>query len=154
MKSLLLIHILLFFMFSCDTTKYSEVPLSKFEGTWELYGRNMFNGIQINIVTDDKGSMTGHIVKLNEHKLIKMFVDSNDVWISSISRKSNYQFKLTEKKIARELFSLYGLSSSQEFSVEFIDDNTFGLSKGGADPKVSEVLYKRIDSLHSSEKKN
>ena len=55
-----------------------------------------------------------------------MFVDSNAIWISGIKRTSNYQFKLTEKKIAKDLFSLYGLGTSNEFKAEFIDENTIG----------------------------
>lgn len=127
--------------FSCsDTAMVSE---DKFVGLWELKGRSMFEGIQVRI--DKQGEkISGRIFKLNDNKFIKMFADTNDVWVSEIRRSSNYQFRLVEKKIARDLFSLYGLSTSQEFKVQFIDDNTIGLSTESADPLKSQIVYKRI----------
>jgi hypothetical protein len=115
----------------------------KFVGTWELKGRSKFEGIRIRIdKTDD--SFTGRIVKLNGNKLVKMFADSNDVWVSGIQRVSRTRFKLTERRLAADLFSLYGQATTQDFKVEFIDDNTFGLGTEGADPKNSSVVYKRV----------
>jgi hypothetical protein len=132
---------LLSLCFSCRNK--AHVPDDKFVGVWELKGRSMFEGMQVKIERkEDK--FTGRLIRLNDNKFIKMFADSNDVWISEIKRSSSYQFRLTEKKIARDLFSLYGLSTSQEFKVEFIDDNTFGLGSDSADPLKSQVTYKRV----------
>ena len=138
------ITILIFlFVFGCgDSMK--EIPEDKFIGVWELKGRSMFEGIQIRI-DKENNKLTGRIVKLNDHELIKLFADSSDVWVSDVSRSSNFQFRLTERKIARDLFSLYGLSTSQEFRTEFIDDNTIGLGADNADPQQSSIVYKRVE---------
>jgi hypothetical protein len=121
-----------------------QIPDDKFVGLWELRGRAMFDGIQIRIEKKNN-KLTGRIVKLNDHELIKLFADSSDVWVSDVSRSSNFQFKLTERKIARDLFSMYGLSTSQEFRTEFIDDNTIGLGADNADPQQSTIVYKRVE---------
>ena len=73
-----------------------------------------------------------------------MFATPNDVWVSEITRSSNYQFRLTERKIARELFGMYGLSTSNNFKAEFIDNDTIGLSGEGKDPKNATIKYVRI----------
>ncbi len=141
-QSIFIIFILL--LFSCSE-KYEKVPESRFVGEWEIKGedRNMFEGIIISI-QEENGNLKGRIKKLNNNKYVKMFADSNDVWISGIKRTSNYQFKLYEKKIGAPLFSLYGISTNEEFKVEFIDKNTFGLAKSNSDPKKSKLIYKRI----------
>ncbi|MBL6449809.1 hypothetical protein JMN32_26090 [Fulvivirga sp. 29W222] len=123
--------------------KYDHVSEDQFVGIWELEGRKVFDGIQVEI-TKENNKFKGKITKLNNNKYVNLFAEVSDVWVSEIDRSSRYQFRLTEKKIGRELFSLYGLSSSTEFSVEFIDKNTIGLSGGGADPTESTVVYKRI----------
>lgn len=135
--------IIALFIFSCSD-KFNKVPDDKFVGLWEIKGRTMFEGIQIKIVKE-KSNFTGRITKLNNNKFIKLFADSNDVWVSGISRTSNFEFKLTEKKIAKDLFALYGQSTSQEFKVQFIDDNTFGIANESSDPTTSKVTYKRIN---------
>ncbi|MEX2336221.1 MAG: hypothetical protein WD555_03005 [Fulvivirga sp.] len=124
--------------------KYERVSMDRFIGTWELHGRKMFKGIQINIARE-KGKLVGKIQNLNENKYVQMLAVVGDTWVSGISRSSNYQFRLTEKKIGAELFSLYGLDTSNELRAEFIDDNTIGLATGSADPTESSVIYKRID---------
>jgi hypothetical protein len=123
--------------------RLQEVPVDKFVGTWELAGRGMFEGIQIKIENQDE-KMVGRIIKLNDKKVINMFADSNDVWVDNIRRTSNYEFRMTEKKVARELFAMYGISTSQEFKAQFIDDNTIGLATDNSDPIKSTVIYKRI----------
>jgi hypothetical protein len=141
MKIRFLFITILSLCFSCGNNTY--IPDDKFVGVWELKGRSMFEGMQIKIERkEDK--FTGRLIKLNDNKFIKMLADSNDVWVSEIKRASSYQFRLTEKKIARDLFALYGLSTSQEFKVEFIDDNTIGLGSDSADPLKSQVTYKRV----------
>jgi hypothetical protein len=132
---------LTFFISSCDKT--NPIPDDKFVGTWELSGRGMFDGMQIQIEKKDN-KFIGKIIKLNDNKFVKLLSDSGDSWISEIKRTSNYEFKLTEKKVGSELFSSYGLSSSQEYKVQFIDDNTIGLATENSDPKASTITYKRI----------
>jgi len=133
---------LMLILAGCSTN--FKVPEEKFIGLWELKGRSMFDGIQIRIEKED-GTLKGKIVKLNDNKLVKMFSDINDVWISEIKRTSNSEFKIIEKKIAKDLFALYGISTTQEFSAEFIDDKTIGLGTGISSAKNSKLLYVRID---------
>ena len=137
--------IMLLIFGACNSPKLSETPLSQFEGIWELEGRSIFEGIQIKIYSEKKSEhIIGKITKINSNKYVEMFVDSGDTWISEISRKSNYQFELTEKKIGSQLFSLYGQSTSTNFNVQFIDKSTFGLSPNNLDPEKSTIVYKRV----------
>lgn len=131
------------FISSCDTEGLSEIPMEQFIGTWSLQGRGMLEGMEIEIKKEEE-QLIGRVSKLNDNKYIQLFSTNNDVWVSEISRRSNYQFRLTEKKIARELFALYGLSSSNEFKVEFIDKDIIGLSGEGKDPKNATIRYVRI----------
>jgi hypothetical protein len=128
--------------FSCSD-KLKKIPEDNFVGLWEIQGRSMFDGIQIKIEKENN-DLIGRITKLNGNKLVKMFADSNDVWVAGIDRTSNFEFKLTEKKIAKDLFSLYGISTSQDFKVQFINDNTIGLGTESSNPQTSKVIYKRI----------
>jgi hypothetical protein len=124
--------------------KLAEVSSDKFVGLWEVKGRGTFEGMQIRIEkTDDK--LVGTIARLNDNKIVQMFAQTGDTWVSEIKRLSNFEFRLTEKKIARDLFSLYGLPTSQEFKVQFIDDNTIGLAADNSDPELSTIQYKRVE---------
>jgi len=143
MKSniLVLSSLLLLLASSCGE-EFDEINDEQFVGQWELTGRSAFNGMVIQI--DKKGGrLTGQIVELNDNKYIQMFSEVGDLWVADISRRSNYQFSLTEKKIASQLFSMYGMSTSTKFAVEFIDKNSFGLASSGSDPLRSEIVYKR-----------
>ena len=142
-KLILLLTII--FTVSCDSSKLKETPIDTFIGHWKLHGRQMFDGMEIVIKKDESGQIVGKVKTLNENKYVKMFVEINDTWVSGIKRASNYKFKLTEKKIGSALFSLYGQSTSKEYSVEFIDENTFGLATGSSDPTESTIIYKRIE---------
>ena len=143
MKYIALVFSFLITLSGCSE-KYDRVPDDQFIGVWELKGRKMFDGIQVTIIKENN-KLTGKLTKLNNNKYVNLFAEANDTWVSEINRSSKYQFRLTEKKIGRELFSLYGLSSSTEFKAEFIDKNTIGLSSGSADPAESTVIYKRIE---------
>lgn len=130
-------------LLSCEN-RLQEVSFDKFVGLWEVKGRGMFEGIQIRIEkSDDK--LVGKIEKLNDNRMVNMFAKAGDTWISDIKRSSNFEFRLTEKKIASELFSVYGLSTSQEYRVQFIDDQTIGLGTESSDPQQSPVRYLRIE---------
>lgn len=131
------------FISSCNTDGLTEIPMEQFVGTWSLQGRAMFEGIEIEIVKED-GQLIGRLTNLNDNKYIQMFSVPNDLWVSEISRRSNYQFRLTEKKIARELFALYGLSTSNQFKAEFIDKDIIGLSGEGKEPKNATIRYVRV----------
>ncbi|MBC7863185.1 MAG: hypothetical protein IAF38_09435 [Bacteroidia bacterium] len=140
-SSPLKIIVIALLLISCSG-QFKKVDEKKFEGVWELKGRDMFEGIEIKIAKE-KDKWVGRVTKINSNKFIKLFSDSNDVWVSEIKRTSDFEFKLTEKKIAKELFALYGQSTSQEFKVQFIDDNTIGLTTESSDPTKSTTIYKR-----------
>jgi hypothetical protein len=132
-----------FLLFSCDTAKFSETSDSKFIGTFELKGRTMFEGIEITIKREDK-ELIGRISKLNDNKFVKLFCDSNDVWISEIHRNSNFEFSITENKIGKSLFSLYDLPTSNEFKSQFVNTTDFAISGKSEEPLNSKIIYKRI----------
>ena len=142
--ALLLFTFFVLLVSSCDGNKFQEVKIDGFEGTWEVKGRKMFEGITIQIKKNEHGEFQGEVVSINDNKYVKMFSEPGDQWVSAIKRVSNYEFKLTEKKIGSALFSVYGLDSSKDFRVQFIDENTIGLSTGGADPQSSLVRYVRV----------
>ena len=131
--------------FSCNSNKFNKTPIDSFIGTWELEGREMFNGIKIKIEESENGKLKGKVIKLNDNKYIKMFVEINDIWVTDISRSSNYRFKLTEKKIANSLFAMYGQKTIFEYKAEFIDNNTIGLGTRNSDLIESQIKYIRID---------
>lgn len=130
------------FLFSCSE-KTKEVSEDKFIGIWEIKGTSIMDGTQIQIQRENN-RLIGRIHKLNDNKYVKLFSDSNEVWIPEINRISNYEFKLTENKIGKELFALYEQKTNQEFKVQFIDDNTIGLTINGSDPSKSIRIYKRL----------
>ena len=133
------------FVFSCDSSKFKETSIKQFVGVWELTGRSMFNEMQIEISQiNNSDKLVGKVIKRNNNKIVTMFVDSGDTWVSSITRKSNFQFDLTEKKVGSQLFGLYGQSTSSNYKVQFIDSNSFGLSSNNSDPLTSSLIYKRI----------
>lgn len=136
---------LIIFGLSASCSDYEKVSEDRFIGTWKLQGRSMFEGIKIKIEKTSDNNFIGRVIELNDDKLVNMFVDINDVWVSSIKRSSHFQFKLTEKRIGRQLFSLYDLGTSDTYKVEFIDEDTFGLSEGSSDPLNSDVIYKRMN---------
>ncbi|WP_372650945.1 hypothetical protein [Draconibacterium sp.] len=127
---------------SCD--KLNETPIENFKGTWKLEGRSMFNGIEIKIEENSGVKLIGKVVSLNDNKYVKMFVETNDTWVTGIRRTSNYEFRLTEKKIGSDLFSIYDLETTKEYKVEFIDEDTIGLGSGDSKPTESSVKYIRV----------
>ena len=127
---------------SCD--KLNETPIDNFKGTWKLEGRSMFNGIEIKIDENSNGKLIGKVISLNDNKYVKMFVELNNTWVTGIRRTSNYEFRLTEKKIGSDLFSIYGLETAKEYKVEFIDEDTIGLGSGDSKPTDSSIKYIRV----------
>lgn len=118
---------------SCDSAKLSETPEKDFVGVWKLTERGMFEGIEIEIVKDEKGNFVGTIAKLNEDKYVNMFMEEGDKFVTGISRNSNFEFTISEKKIAAPLFSAYGQSTTSQFTATFKGKNKILLGKDGAD---------------------
>ena len=127
---------------SCD--KLNETPIDNFKGTWKLEGRSMFNGIEIKIDENSNGKLIGKVISLNDNKYVRMFVELNNTWVTGIRRTSNYEFRLTEKKIGSDLFSIYGLETAKEYKVEFIDEDTIGLGSSDSKPTDSSIKYIRV----------
>lgn len=140
----LLLILLTTLFLGCDSNKLKEIPIEKFMGTWELQGRTMFDGIVVEIKKSDNGEFVGKVNKLNDNKYVEIFAENGDIWVTNISRSSNYEFKITEKKIASPLFALYGQGTTAQYEAQFIDDNTIGLAISNSDPTKSSVVYKRI----------
>ena len=143
-KAIVTLLLATLFLFSCSD-RFKKVSEDRFIGTWELKGASILDGTQIQIQKENN-KLVGRIVKLNDNKYVKLFADSNEVWISEISRNSNFEFNLTESKLGKDLFSLYGQKTNQEFKAQFIDDNTIGLATESSDPTTSTRIYKRVVS--------
>ena len=118
---------------SCDSSKLSETPEKDFVGVWKLTDRGMFEGIEIEIAKDERGNLVGTIAKLNEDKYVNMFMEEGDKFVTGISRNSNFEFTISEKKIAAPLFSAYGQSTTSQFTASFKGKNKILLGKDGAD---------------------
>lgn len=112
-----------------------------------IEGRTIFNGIEVSIQQEDNGKLSGNVIKLNDNKYVNMFVEKGDNWVSDISRVSNFEFKLTEKKIGSALFELYGQTTSVELEVQFIDNNTISLGKLSSHQGRSAVVYRRVEKI-------
>lgn len=135
----------IFLLPNCSLDGLKKVSDDKFVGVWELKGRSMLDGIKVSIERTENGGFVGNVLAINSNKYVNLFLEPGDVLVSTIKRSSNFQFRLTEKKIGAGLFSTYGLDTSKEFRIEFIDDNTIGLGSETLDPLKSTVFYKRIE---------
>ena len=129
----------------CDSSKLKETPVENFIGVWELKGREMFDGMQITIEKSSEGQLVGKVSYLNENKYVNLFVEKGDLWVSGIKRKSNFEFSLSEKRIGSALFAQYGQETTDTYSVQFIDKNTFALEKGTGNPQNSKVIYRKVN---------
>ncbi len=113
---------------SCDISKLSQTPMSKFIGVWRVEDHSILNNCEL-IISYKSKSLKGRLIKLNQNKLVNLFCDTNTIIISSIARKSNFQFIVKEKLIASELFSSYNISSEKNIEAEFKSENTIILKK-------------------------
>ncbi|WP_146194189.1 hypothetical protein [Brumimicrobium oceani] len=139
MKYLIIALSLLTIVSSCDTKKMSETPDSQFIGKWKLSERGMLEGIEIEISKDKKGNFIGLVTKLNDDKYVNMFMEKGDKLLSAIKRNSNFEFVITEKKIAAPLFSAYGQSTTTEFKAVFSGTNKILLGNNGSDGTYLKV---------------
>ncbi len=124
---------------SCDISKLSQTPMSKFIGVWRVEDHSILNNCEL-IISYKSKSLKGRLIKLNQNKLVNLFCDTNTIIISSIARKSNFQFIVKEKLIASELFSSYNISSEKNIEAEFKSENTIILKK----PESKIPLFKLI----------
>lgn len=131
--------ILLFALVGCDSSKLSKTSDEKFIGTWQLEDRGILSGLHVEIIKNDKGALKGSLKKLNDNKYVQMFMEVGDPFVTEIKRTSNYEFIISEKKIAAPLFSAYGQSTTSEFEAEFNDKNELLLGKKGGKGKYIRV---------------
>jgi len=139
MKYLIVVLTLLTLASGCDTSKMKETPDTQFEGTWVLTDRGMFEGIEVEISKDAKGNLTGVVKKRNDNKYVQMFMEEGDKLVSGIKRNSNFEFVISEKKIAAPLFSAYGQGTTKEFKVTFDGKDKILLGKDGIDGSYVRV---------------
>lgn len=138
MQRLFYIGIILYLIASCSNGNFKETEINQFIGTWELKGRDVFEGIQIKIEANEKGKLKGRIIQLNDNKWVKQFVDTNDVFITKIERLSNFEFEVSEKKIASELFGMYDLPTKELLKMKFV--SPYKIQVVGK----KKICYKRI----------
>jgi hypothetical protein len=133
------LYLILFILVSC---KFKYVDENKFIGKWQVYGRNSYDSLQVEI-RKESGHLIGKIIYIPDKKILRTYLNVNDPWLTDFQRTSNYQFQIKEARPAADLFSLYSIPGKTTFKVEFINDDKFGLSENG-DPKSSTIFYQRI----------
>lgn len=138
MKYFVLILSIIIFS-SCNSSKLTETPDSQFVGTWRLTDRGMFENIEIEISKENNGTFTGVVKKLNDDKYVKLFMEVGDKIVSGIKRNSNFEFVISEKKIAAPLFSAYGQSTSTEFVATFESKDKILLGNNGTQGKYIRI---------------
>ncbi|TKG97340.1 hypothetical protein EYV94_02600 [Puteibacter caeruleilacunae] len=140
--------ICLFFISNVDTgyeaSIYHGMTIDTFEGTWELKGRDMFDGLVVEIERNDHNDLIGKVVKTNNNKYVRKFVDAGDTWVAGIKKSHGSEFVLSEQKIAGELFNVYGQNSTTEFDAHLVDKDTISLRPIPYNPRISEIIYKRV----------
>lgn len=135
--------LILFVLSACDSSKTVETPVSHFIGKWKLVNRGMFDRIIVEITEDDEGNFSGNVVKLNDNKYVRLFMEVGYKLISNIKRNSNFEFVITEKKIAAPLFSAYGQSTSTDIIAVFDGKNKIVFNKNGIDGNYVRINNKK-----------
>lgn len=147
MKTVKILNVLLILIplsfISCDSNHLSKTSINQFNGVWELKGRSIFDGIQVEINVDESGKISSHVIKLNENKYVQLFLSEGDEWVKSIKRNSNFEFVISELKLAAPLFSLYGNSTTKEWNTVFKNKNCIGISEN-KNPERSSIQYCRV----------
>lgn len=98
----LLILLSIVVLLGCDSSKLSETPMSQFKGKWKIIDRPIWKDCIVEIDKD----FTGRLITSNNNKYVELFADSAQVIISSIKRKSNFEFFVSEKRLPQSYFLL------------------------------------------------
>lgn len=118
---------------------FGKVELSSLEGDWEIRGRNnILDGSLIRVNKLDN-KYIGELILVSNNKL-KLYMDSGDIILKDIDRKSNFEFKFTEHRPNSEIFSLYNLVTTFEYEVRYYTDSLLissGENKGAYFKKVT-----------------
>ncbi|MDX1445769.1 hypothetical protein [Lishizhenia sp.] len=131
MKTFTTILFLSAILISCNTDSFQKAAKNQFKGKWRLAKRGILDSLEIEITEDSLKNYTGRVIKVNNNKYVKLFMDDGDLFIKKIKRYSNKDFKLTEKKIAGPLFSIYGESTNKELDVHFHHKDTIYVGEKG-----------------------
>ncbi|WP_372933398.1 hypothetical protein [Mariniphaga sediminis] len=127
-------------------TDYGYVEDTAFIGTWELKGRKIYTGMKVRIEKEN-GKLKGYIISPPDSNYGEIFIENGKTWITKIDRGANYYFKITENKIAGELFSQYDIKANSSFYATFSEekDKIYLVEKR---PNklidVSDIYYERI----------
>jgi S-adenosylmethionine hydrolase len=92
----------------------------------------MFENMEVEILKEQDGNFISVVKKVNDDKFVNMFMEVGDKMVTGIKRKSNFEFVISEKKIAAPLFSQYGQSTLTEFVVTFENKDKILLGNNGA----------------------
>ena len=115
--------------------KLIDLGIKPYEETLSIQ-ENFFNET-IEIKKNKDGNLQGTLDSLNNNKYVQFFMNKDDVFVSSIERRSNFEFILMEKKIGSELFGMYDVSTTSEYkNVRFHSPDTLYLS--------NSIYYLRI----------
>lgn len=128
---------------SCSLNS-KKIPDSQLLGVWRLEGRSMYDNMYISIVKENN-QLQGRVLKKNANKYVQMFVDSNAVWFSEITRKSNYEFICKENKVGKELFAQFDVPTTQEIRIQFVNDTIIGCAFKNEDPLKSKVRMVKVN---------
>lgn len=126
---------------------YGYVDSDSFLGTWQLEGRTIYNGMTIQIAKENE-KLKGYIVSKPNNQYGETLMKENSIWVSKIERGANYYFKVTEKKIAHDLFDVYNIDTNLMFYATFSEKkDTIYLSEKRPNrfTEKTTVYYKRVN---------
>lgn len=131
MKNILFIFLLIIIASSCNENGLSRVSKNDFIGSWLYKSNNILNGIEVEVSLNEKNELTGIVTKLNDNKYVNQFLEVGDIHISDITRKSNFEFIVKQKKLAAPLFELYNQSTTESYDAEFDENGDILLGQNG-----------------------
>jgi hypothetical protein len=111
--------IIIVYSFVTSCSNYNYVDDSKFIGKWELKGREIYSGMEIE---RNNNSLTGKIIKIPTNRYGKLFLKKMICGFLKLNAPLIIILKITEFKIAHEIFSIYDLPSSNNYYAFFSDD--------------------------------
>ncbi|HZH86498.1 MAG TPA: hypothetical protein VFD77_04210 [Brumimicrobium sp.] len=80
------------------------------------------------------------VIRNKSNKYVSLFMEEGNVLMTGIARSSNYEFVITERKIAAPLFSAYGQSTLTNFKATFDGDNKILLGNKGSEGSYLRVV--------------
>lgn len=142
MKNILSLFIIVATLMSCETSKLNKIDKDQFLGQWRLNRSGITDKIQFEIKKKDNGELYGEIIQLNDNKYVQLFMEEGDQFVKNIKRSSNYEFTISESRIAAPLFSAYGQNTTDQFKATFDGEHKILLGKNGADGVYHKINLK------------